>query len=84
MTFDIDSLLTVEGLSLAAIFLALLLVTRGASAFLWLRELGPRGTASLALFGATGLPLDRRDRRDRLRARRHLGAASGRRSSAPG
>ena len=57
MTFDIDSLLTVEGLSLAAIFLALLLVTRGASAFLWLRELGPRGTASLALFGATGLPL---------------------------
>jgi len=57
MTFDIDSLLTIEGLSLAAIFLALLLVTRGASAFLWLRELGPRGTASLALFGATGLPL---------------------------
>ena len=57
MTFDIDSLLTLEGLSLAAIFLALLLVTRGASAFLWLRELGPRGTASLALFGATGLPL---------------------------
>ncbi len=57
MTFDIDSLLTVEGLSLAAIFLALLLVTRGASALLWLRELGPRGTASLALFGATGLPL---------------------------
>jgi len=57
MTFDIDSLLTVEGLSLAAVFLSLMLVTRGASALLWLRELGSRGTASLALFGATGLPL---------------------------
>ena len=31
--------------------------SRGASALLWLRELGPRGTASLALFGATALPL---------------------------
>lgn len=57
MNFDIDSLLTVEGLSLAALFLVLLLVSRGASALLWLRELGPRPTASLALFGATGLPL---------------------------
>ena len=57
MTFDIDSLLTVEGLVLAAVFLALLLVSRGASALLWLRELGGRRTVSLALFGATGLPL---------------------------
>ncbi|HET8968418.1 MAG TPA: cation:proton antiporter [Gaiellaceae bacterium] len=57
MTFDLDSLLTVEGLVLAAVFLALLLVSRGASALLWLRELGGRRTASLALFGATGLPL---------------------------
>ncbi len=57
MNFDIDSLLTVDGLSLAALFLALLLVTRGASALLWFRDLGARGTASLALFGATGLPL---------------------------
>ena len=57
MTFDLDSLLTVEGLVLAAVFLALLLVSRGASALLWLRELGGRPTASLALFGATGLPL---------------------------
>ena len=57
MTFDLDSLLTVEGLVLAAVFLALLLVSRGASALLWLRELGPRRTTSLALFGATGLPL---------------------------
>ncbi len=40
MTFDIDSLLTAEGLALAGAFLALLLVTRGASALLWLRELG--------------------------------------------
>ena len=57
MTFDLDSLLTVEGLVLAAVFLALLLVSRGASALLWLRELGGRRTVSLALFGATGLPL---------------------------
>jgi Kef-type K+ transport system membrane component KefB len=57
MTFDIDSLLTAGGLSLAALFLVLLLVSRGASALLWLRELGPRSTASLALFAATGLPL---------------------------
>ena len=57
MTFDIDSLLTAEGLALAALFLALLLVARGASALLWLRELGARQTASLALLGATGLPL---------------------------
>ena len=42
---------------LAAVFLALLLVSRGASALLWLRELGGRRTVSLALFGATGLPL---------------------------
>jgi Kef-type K+ transport system membrane component KefB len=57
MNFDLDSLLTAEGLLLAAVFLALLLVTRGASALLWLRELGGRRTVSLALFGATGLPL---------------------------
>jgi len=57
MNFDLDSLLTTEGLALAALFLALLLVSRGASALLWLRELGARRTASLALFGATGLPL---------------------------
>jgi Kef-type K+ transport system membrane component KefB len=53
----LDSLLTVEGLVLAAVFLALLLVARGASALLWLRELGSRRTTSLALFGATALPL---------------------------
>ena len=57
MTFDLDSLLTAEGLVLAALFLALLLVTRGASALLWLRELGSAPDRSLALFGATGLPL---------------------------
>jgi Kef-type K+ transport system membrane component KefB len=57
MTFDIDSLLTAGGLALGGAFLVLLLVTRGASALLWLRELGPRETASLALLGATGLPL---------------------------
>jgi Kef-type K+ transport system membrane component KefB len=57
MNFDLDSLLTVEGLVLAAVFLVLLLVSRGASALLWLRELGGRRTMSLALFGATGLPL---------------------------
>ena len=57
MNFDLDSLLTAEGLALAALFLGVLLVTRGASALLWLRELGRRETASLALFGATALPL---------------------------
>jgi Kef-type K+ transport system membrane component KefB len=57
MAFDLDSLLTAEGLALAGLFLALFLVTRGVSALLWLRELGPRSTSSLALLGATGLPL---------------------------
>jgi Kef-type K+ transport system membrane component KefB len=57
MTFDLDSLLTATGLALAALFLALLLVVRGVSSLLWLRELGPRRTVGLALFGATGLPL---------------------------
>jgi Kef-type K+ transport system membrane component KefB len=57
MNFDLDSLLTAEGLSLAALFLLLLLVSRGTAALMWLRELGPRQTVSLALFAATGLPL---------------------------
>jgi Kef-type K+ transport system membrane component KefB len=57
LTFDLDSLLTARGLSLAALFLGLFLVVRGASALLWLDELGRRQTAGLALFGATALPL---------------------------
>ena len=57
MSFDLDSLLSATGLSLAALFLVLMLIVRGASSLLWLRELGPRQTLSLALFGATGLPL---------------------------
>ena len=57
LTFDLDSLLSVHGLELAALFLSLFLLVRGASALLWLRELGPRGTTSLALFAATALPL---------------------------
>ena len=57
MTFDLDSLLTPSGLALAALFLALLLLTRGTSALLWSRELPRRQTLALALFGATGLPL---------------------------
>ena len=57
MTFDLDSLLTATGVGLAALFLALLLVVRGLPSLLWLRELGARRTASLALFSATGLPL---------------------------
>ena len=57
MTFDLDSLLTPEGIGLAALFLALLLVVRGVPALLWKRELPPRTLASLALFGATALPL---------------------------
>jgi Kef-type K+ transport system membrane component KefB len=57
LTFDLDSLLTASGIALAALFLGLLLVVRGTPALLWLRELGPRGTASVAFFGATQLPL---------------------------
>ncbi|HEY7420966.1 MAG TPA: cation:proton antiporter [Gaiellaceae bacterium] len=57
MNFDLDSLLSISGVELAAGFLALLLLVRGASSVLWLRELGRRSTASLALFAATGLPL---------------------------
>jgi len=57
MNFDLDSLLTATGLGLAAAFLALLVVVRGTPALLWLRELGPRRSTSLAFFGATGLPL---------------------------
>jgi Kef-type K+ transport system membrane component KefB len=57
MTFDIDSLLSATGLALAALFFVLLLVVRGTSALLALKELGSRETLSLALFSATGLPL---------------------------
>jgi len=57
LTFDLDSLLTASGLALAALFLMVLLVVRGTPALLWLRDLGPRGTASVAFFGATQLPL---------------------------
>jgi Kef-type K+ transport system membrane component KefB len=57
MNFDLDSFLTADGLLMAALFLALLLAVRGASALLWLRDLGRRRAASLAVFGATGLPL---------------------------
>jgi Kef-type K+ transport system membrane component KefB len=57
MNFDLDSLLTAKGIALAALFLVLLLVVRGTPALLWRRELGLRQTASLALCGATALPL---------------------------
>jgi len=57
LTFDLDSVLTARGLGLAALFLVLLLVVRGTPALLWLRDLGPRGAASVAFFGATALPL---------------------------
>ena len=57
MQFDLDSLLTAKGLGLAALFLALLLVVRGAAALLWWRQFRPRHTVALALFVATGLPL---------------------------
>jgi len=57
LQFDLDSLLSARGLELAALFLGLLLLVRGASALLWLAELGPRQTVGLALYGATALPL---------------------------
>ena len=41
MNFDLDSFLTRDGLLMAALFLGLLLVVRGSSALLWLRELEP-------------------------------------------
>ena len=55
--FDLDALLTGAGLALAGLFLGILLVTRGSSALLSLRELGARRTTALAFFSATGLPL---------------------------
>ncbi len=57
MTFDLDSLLTLGGLALAALFLGLFMLTRGSSALLWRRELGDQRTAGLAFFAATALPL---------------------------
>jgi Kef-type K+ transport system membrane component KefB len=57
MEFDIESLLTAGGLALAALFVALLFVVRGASSLLWACELERRSTVALAFFGATGLPL---------------------------
>ncbi len=57
MTFDLDSLLTPTGLGLAALFLGLFVVVRGTACLVWLRDLGPRRTLSLALCAATGLPL---------------------------
>jgi Kef-type K+ transport system membrane component KefB len=57
MNFDLDSLLTATGLSLGVLFLALFLVIRGASALLWVRDMGSRELVGLALCGATGLPL---------------------------
>jgi Kef-type K+ transport system membrane component KefB len=57
MMFDLDGFLSASGLALAAVFLGLLVVVRGVSSLLWLRELGPRPTVALAFLGATGLPL---------------------------
>jgi Kef-type K+ transport system membrane component KefB len=57
LTFDIDSLLTADGLALAALFLTFLFIVRGASSVLWSRELARRDNLALAFFGATGLPL---------------------------
>ena len=58
MNFDLDSLLTPTGLGLAALFLALFVVDpRHARPALAAASSGPRQTASLALFSATGLPL---------------------------
>lgn len=57
LTFDLSSLLTLNGIGLALLFLGLFLLARGAPALLWLRELGGRRTVGLALFSATALPL---------------------------
>ena len=70
MNFDLDSLLTPTGLGLAALFLALFLVVRGASALLWLRELGPRPTAEPRDLQRDRPAADRRHRGDRHGSRR--------------
>ncbi len=57
MTLDLDSLLSPDGIALAALFLALFLVVRGTPALLWAHDLGKRETLALALCGATALPL---------------------------
>ncbi len=57
MKLDTGSLFSPSGLGLAALFLALMLVIRGAPSLLWRRELDARETLGLALCAATGLPL---------------------------
>ena len=57
MNLDINSLLSPTGIGLAALFLLLLFVARGASALLWLNALRARETLALARCTATGLPL---------------------------
>ena len=56
MEFDLDSFVSVPGVALGGLFLALLLLVRGTPALIW-RELRPNDKLVLALFGATGLPL---------------------------
>ena len=57
MAFDLDSFLSAKGIGLALLFLGLLFVIRGVPALLWRGGLRRSEVASLALFGATGLPL---------------------------
>ena len=54
MTFDLDSLLSVTGLSLAALFLMLMLIVRGASSLLWLRERDPGRRSASRCSGRPG------------------------------
>ena len=70
MTFDLDSLLTRRRPALAALFLGLLLVVRGASALLWLRELGRAADGGPGPLRRDGPAADRRHRRHRHRPRR--------------
>ena len=56
--FDLDGFLRRLGAGAGGVFLGLLVLVRGVSSLLWLRELGPAGRRqALALLGATGLPL---------------------------
>ena len=57
MNLDVNSLLSPTGIGLAALFLLLLFVARGASALLWLNALEAREALALALCAAAGLPL---------------------------
>ncbi len=73
MTFDLDSLLTADGLLLAGLFLVLLVTTRGTPALLWAPRVGNATNGEPRPVRGDGAPADRRDRRHRAGAWRSVG-----------